>query len=255
MYLETENTILTNTIYYTNNIIVSSEPITVYKIDTVADERIELSRNTAPVSGNISLFENQYTVNEESGILYFPLNLVGQSIEIRYFTEGNINPFKTTGNIGNFIERFISWGNNRIIDGLFLYQNVYDKSHNRHIKRGSFVINGNYYIVNDITLNFRNHGVPSVRGRYNCVYFFINPTIVEDYLSENNKELVNVGILTSSTHHETQNEARTDVIARYTTTYGNINTLRIAFVYVLVDDDNNILYWTEYPKDSRLVVL
>ena len=251
MFLEREIVRIVDPIYYLKKGIVSNTIIEVWKYNNITSQREFELEKVSRVS--VTLFNNQFSINEDQSILYFPTAFLGNFAEINYYTEGNQNPFDVASNQFQVLNRIVNWSNNRIIDGLFLYKFNFDEYYIQRIKEGSFVLNGVYYTFPAKYLDFRGYGYPTIKSKFRGIHVFINQSIILGNVFNPSKSLTNPGILVSSSLHEEQEFAKIDVIAKYTTQYGNEPRLDIAFIYILQDEDANTLYWFEYPSDSRLL--
>lgn len=249
MYQQIEIVTLDSSIYYSKKVIENGTVLVVETYDTANDKVI---LTLEKISGTFnSLYATQYSVDVDKGLFYMsPMN-TGSTIRITYYTEGEINPFYVSSNISVFTKKMLTWSENRICDGLYLYRSDTDENRTWHFKGGSFILEGLLYVVIDHFLDIRYMSPPTISNKYSAYYFYVNRDVVVDSLDNKTKILNKVGMLQSSSLYAKMSEAKTDVLGKYASTH-TVDALPICFLYVM-QSNNMYQYWVEYPSSGRVI--
>jgi hypothetical protein len=197
-----------------------------------------------------SLFNNQFAVDEDTSSTFVAPSTIGQWIRVVYYSEGKQNPFYASSNLHKFIEQVLRWTANRISEGIYLYWAPCDPPWKRIINEGSFVYENQFYVYNGGLFDIRQHAPPTTKRRFKAYYLFINQEIISSYLDGQSQILSQIGILPSSTSHDTVDSAKLDVLTRYQNMYES-EPLEVALIYIQLSDSLEYNVWIEYPPATR----
>ena len=251
MYQHTETITLSSSIIYT-----------IYQMSFASDVFINVvNANTFAVEYSLeriggrynSLFQTQFAVDNEKGLIYFSPSAVGLTIKITYYTDGKVNPFHASENLFQTVTRIITWSNKRILDGLYIYIYDEDPEHIKRVARGSIVYNDNIYVSKENILNFNELSPPRMTNVYRGYLLFINDTILDDELDINTKIINNIGRLTSTGVHDSTLAAKNDLLNKYHTLYPNFPILTIAYMYQKIVVGNSREFIVDYDHESRVL--
>ncbi len=198
----------------------------------------------------ISLFNNQFSVDEDVGAIYFAPAIIGQYVRIVYYTEGELNPFYASSNLHAFISQVLKWTSNRVSEGIYLTSHRCDPSYARMIEPGSFVYDGQFGVYPGELFDIRQHSPPTIKNTFKAYYFYINADTVSQYKYNQDQVLSQISILTSTTMHDTIGNAKLDVDALYTSTHDS-DPIKICYVYIKLLESFAYDIWVEYPQESR----
>jgi len=199
---------------------------------------------------SISLFNSQFAVDEDKSAVYNAPSIIGKYIRVVYYSEGEQNPFHASSNLHAFISQVLRWTSNRISEGIYLTKPEGDCSHLRTIQPGSFVYENRFCVFPGEVFDIRLHAPPTIKDQFKAYYLFINQEVLDGYLDKQVSSLTRVGVITSSTMHDTVGSAKLDVLALYTTMYSS-TPLEVGFLYIKLTDTFAYDIWIEYPANSR----
>ncbi len=247
MYRKEEIVLISSPVTYLRYVLVNDNvDIWLYdyslKTDLLKMERV----NTLATS----LFNTQYSVDEDKSSVYVAPSIIGKYVRMSYYTEGTQNPFYASSNLHKFITQVLNWTSNRISEGMYLYWDACDPDYMKKINEGSFVYENLFYVYNGGVFDIRHHAPPTSRQRFKAYYLFINQEIIESYVDRQTQMLTQIGILSSTTSHDALDAAKLDVMARYTATYES-TPLEVAFIYIQLMDSLQYNIWIEYPISTR----
>lgn len=200
---------------------------------------------------SISLFNNQFAIDDDKNALFFSPSIVGNYVRIAYYSEGDQNPFYASSNLHQFITKVLAWSGNRIIDGLYIHwTGCSNDISSKTIQAGSVIYNNQLYIYPGGTFDIKLHAPPTIRGTYRAYYLFVNEELLSDKLNRQTKIMSDIGILRSTVTHSSIDAAKLDVMSLYDSLYES-EPLKVCFAFVLLTEENTYELWVEYPNDHR----
>jgi len=249
-HLYSEITTIETPIYATKKIPTIGADTAVYLYDTILEVRKEeLTR----VNGRYNtLFETEYSVDLDKGQFYMSPSSIGKTYEFVFFTHGESNPYHLSSDINIYIRKILAWTETRICDGMYFFRYASDEDYMWRVRGGSILYNSRLYIYPDSMFDVRYVSPPTVQNKFRCYQFFVNEDLISSYVDTKTKTLTTLGVLPSSGIYNSMNEAKTDVISRYTSLYES-ESLDIAFMYINILN-GDYRYWIEYPTEGRTIV-
>lgn len=250
MHLYTETITLKSSILYTIYQMSFASDVT---IDILNPETFEVDYHLDRIGGRYnSLYQTQFAVDNEKGLIFFSSSSVGCIAKITYDTTGEINPFHASENLFSTIARILTWSNKRICDGLYIYSYPDDLDYIKRLERGSFIYNGYVYVCNERVLNFTELSPPRMKNLYRGYYVYINDATMYENLDKKTKSLTGASVLVSSGIHENTLQAKYDVLARYDAMYTS-PALSVAYMYQSIRSDNTREIIIDYISESRVL--
>ena len=208
-------------------------------------------------SMSTALKPDQFAVDDEMSAVIVSLALRGKTALIFYYTDGTRNPYYAASNLHQFITKVLSWTENRIVDGLFLYWESCESADDTgevppvlKIKEGSFVYDGTYYTYSGELWDIRKYAPPTVKGHYRAYRLFINREVLDSRLNKQYSALTQIGVIHSKLTYEDIGQAKLDVDSVYEELYSS-EPIDIAYMYVLLTDNRKFNVWIRYPKEAR----
>lgn len=247
MYRKDEIVLVDSPVIYLRYIL-STDNVSAYTYDYSKQE--ELTKLDRVYTLSVSLFNNQFSVDDDKGAIFCAPSVVGHYVKFTYYTEGEQNPFYASSNLHAFISQILRWTANRISEGIYL-TSEHCSSHNmRTIQPGSFVHENQFYAYPGGVFDVRQVSPPTLVDKFKAYYLFINNEIISDRVDKQERLLVDIGILPSSTMHDDVGSAKLDVQGRYATEYTS-TPIEIAYVFVQLLSSFEYDIWIEYPPKSR----
>jgi len=250
MYRKLQIVEITSSIIFLKYVVDLGSIITVSEVDPITHELIYNYERVNTVTA--AMRTDQFTVDEDLSAVVVSLANKGKTIAITYYTDGTQNPYYASSNLNLFIEKVLSWTDNRICDGLYVYWNQYrpEDEYVKHIKPGSFIYDGNFYVYGGEDFNIRDYAPPTRIGYCRCYKMFINNEILESYVDMQVKLLTRIGIITSSDMYAKFDEAKLDTMGTYDNMYQS-QPLDICYMYVVLNEERDYDIWIEYPQGAR----
>jgi hypothetical protein len=248
MYRKEEIVLISSSVTYLRFVLANTN-VTVFTYDQILrTDILPLARiNTL----SVSLFNNQYAIDEDHSAIFISPSIIGQYVRIIYYTNGTQNPFYASSNLHNFINQVLRWTSNRIVDGLFLYwDDAASDINEKNIRPGSFVYETQFYTYQGGTFNVRDYSPPMVMQTYKSYLLVINSDIISSYLDVQGRMLTRIGVVTSTTAHETATESKADVDSTAASRYDS-QLLKVAYVHAYLTDQRKIEEWVDYPAEYR----
>lgn len=239
---------VTSPVEYLKFLLDSNLKVEIFFYDPIKKEEIDSLIRIETLS--VSLFQNQFSVDTNKSCLFFSSETIGKYVKIKYYSEGQLNPFYTASNLHVFIEKVLKWTSNRIIDGLFFYSYLTDDNKLLRFKEGSFTYNNNFYVFGGDTFRLSDNAPPTTIGEIKGYLFFFNKEIVESFTEKATSQIFKTGMLISSSGLKKMEEVTLDLKKKYGSKYSS-QILEIAKIYVSLNSERKYNIWTHYDRDSR----
>lgn len=249
MYRKEEIFIVTAPVHFLKYGVVADANITIFTYNYSNQQ--DLTQLERVYTLSVSLFSNQFSLEDDRSAIYLSPSLIGSYIRVAYYSDGGQNPYYASSNLANFIEQVLRWTSNRIVDGLFLYSDCCGTDINKlKIQPGSFVYDGQYYTYKGGEFALREHAPPMIKLTYKSYLLYISQEILQSFLDKQMRLLNRVGIINSATAHESITDAKADVDAVFLN-YNDSQPLSIAYIHAMLTDELTYLTWIEYPTNCR----
>jgi hypothetical protein len=249
MYRKDKIRYISDSVVFLRYIVSPDADVHVYLYDNVNKRDLYQLSRTYTLS--ISLFVDQFSLDEDKSMIYLSPDIIGQHIRVEYYTEGMENPFFYGSSLNRFVSNMLRWMDTRIIDGLYVYWRDYEEGYPiKRIRSGSFVYDGTFYTFPGGNFDIRRNAPPSIKGRFRSYLLFINDEILKSYVFYQNMMLNKVGVIHSSSVNSDMSITKEDVDSVYSSRYYS-SPLKIAYIHVYLTDTMDYEIWIEYPSESR----